>query len=87
MKIILTIAAIATAAPALAENRQGLTLRQFVEARGCTFVAVKNSNAFWVQGPNGGGCAAVASFLPVGKRLVDPDGIPGNGDEYYVSDN
>ncbi len=87
--LLLTAALIGgIALPALAyQPHQGVTLREFVEARGCTMVQITNSNAFYVRGPDGGGCAAVAEFTPYGSRLVDPDGIPNSGDERYVRDN
>lgn len=89
-KIFLATAAalvLAGSAFAATPNRTTMGFKDFVEASGCTFVTASDGTTINAQGPNGGGCLAIAAYSAPGSRLVDPDGIAGNGDEYTVQDN
>jgi hypothetical protein len=81
------------AVPALAEtpNRTTMGWKEYAEASGCIFVKASDgttTNLALASDPSDPCPAKVINgFWGVGSRLVDPDGVPGNGDEYTVSDN
>ena len=81
-KLTLTIALIgALATPALAYTpNQGVTFRDFVEARGCTLNEVKGKSGNVLYLTFASGCAAAAEFTPVGTILVDHDNNPSTPD-------
>lgn len=59
---------------------QGVTFREFVEARGCVLIDKGGYVTFKV------GCPAAAEYTPVGSILVDADNNPSTPD-VWVSDN
>ena len=77
-KLTLTIALIgALATPALAYTpSQGVTFRDFVEARGCVLNQVKGAGGTVLYSTFASGCPAAAEFTPVGTILVDHDNDP-----------
>lgn len=89
--IYLTILALGTvfAVPALAErpNHTTMTFEEFVNASGC--VIVDKGGYSNLAAAEGGNCPFAVTQAWVGNysRTVDPDGVPGNGYEYSVSDN
>ena len=91
--VYLTALALAAvfAVPALAEtpNRTTMGWKEYAEASGCIFVDKGGYSNLALASDSSDPCPAkvINSFWGVGSRLVDPDGVPGNGDEYTVSDN
>ena len=88
-KLILTTAALMAAltAPALAyEPSQGVTFREFVEARGCVLNEVKGKAGNVLYLTFASGCPSAAEFTPVGSILVDADSDPLTPD-VWKSDN
>lgn len=77
------------AVPALADapNRTTMTFEEFVNASGC--VIVDKGGYSNLAAAEGGNCPFAVTQAWVGNysRTVDPDGTPGTGDEYSVSDN
>lgn len=92
MHIKLTALAMLTALalPAVAEpNRTTMGWKQFAEASGCIFVDKGGYSNLALASDPSDPCPpkVINAFWGVGSKLVDPDGIPGNGDEYTASDN
>lgn len=77
-KLTLTAALIAAiTTPALAYTpSQGVTFRDFTEARGCTLNEVKGKAGNVLYLTFASGCPAAAEFTPVGTILVDHDNDP-----------
>lgn len=69
--------------PALADqpNRAAMGFKQWVEASGCVFVDQGGYST--IEAATGGFCPAMKGYITSGtfKATIDPDGIPGNGDE------
>jgi hypothetical protein len=79
------------AVPALADqpNRTKMGWKEYAEASGCIFVDKGGYSNLALASDPSDPCPAgvIKSFWGVGSRLVDPDGTPGTGDEFSVSDN
>lgn len=91
--LILTAAFALAASTAMAETPNSTTMgwKAFAEASGCAFVKASDGTTtnLVLAADNTDPCPSTVrvAFFGTGSRLVDPDGIPANGDEFTVSDN
>ena len=83
------LAMTATASGAEIANPTTMGWREYSEARGCVWVDKGGYFNLALASDPTDPCpdAVRTAFFGKGSRLVDPDGVPGNGDEYMVSDN